>query len=96
MSAYVAKCRGFAASIMENPKKSMWFASVISGILLVIGGISGLINIFNPLEMVLSAYNMCATLACPASPARRSTGGTATDRTLLLLLRPVCLAFSSC
>ena len=54
----LAKCQGAYASVMANPKRAMWLASVISGILLIVGGISGVLNIFNPLEMVLSFYNM--------------------------------------
>ena len=91
MSAYLAKCRGFVGDVVANPKRSMWLASVVSGVLLVVGGISGLINIFNPLEMVLSAYNMCAAPRAPpcvgSSAARRLNRARA--------LRPVSSAFSS-
>jgi hypothetical protein len=36
----------------------MKLASTISGLLLVVGGISGVVNLFNPLGMVLSVYNI--------------------------------------
>ena len=42
----------------SNPARTMKLLSAGSGTLLIVGGISGVINIFNPLAMVISIYNM--------------------------------------
>jgi len=51
-------CKKCYATAKANPARAMMVASVVSGILLILGGFSGLLNIFNPLQMVLSVYNL--------------------------------------
>ena len=48
----------WAAVARSNPARTMQLSSAVSGALLIIGGISGVINLFNPLGMVISLYNM--------------------------------------
>ena len=54
----------------SNPARTMKLASSLSGALLIVGGISGVINIFNPLGIIISIYNMCAAAAEPSCPPR--------------------------
>ena len=54
-----------------DPARTMTIASTVSGILLIMGGVSGAFNFFNPLAAVISIYNMCACAFCPRLPAHR-------------------------
>jgi len=58
---YLEKAKSCVAAMRANPAFAMQVASTVSGLLLVLGGITGILNIFNlfnPLEMVLSFYNI--------------------------------------
>lgn len=48
----------WAGIARSNPARTMKLLSAVSGALLVVGGISGVVNIFNPLGIVISIYNM--------------------------------------
>ena len=48
----------WAGVARSNPARTMKLLSAVSGALLIIGGISGVINIFDPLGIVISIYNM--------------------------------------
>jgi len=41
-----------------NPARTVKVLSVLSGVLLILGGFYGMFNIFNPLRAVLSVYNL--------------------------------------
>ena len=57
----VKACLGFTQSAIKimskDPKTTLKFASTISGVLLIIAGLTGIFTI-NPLSLVISIYNM--------------------------------------
>ena len=58
LKAAWATGKEWAGIARSNPARTMKLLSAVSGALLVIGGISGVVNIFNPLGIVISIYNM--------------------------------------
>jgi hypothetical protein len=54
LQRFFACCKAMRA----HPDRSMKLTSIVAGSLLLAGGISGLLNIFNPLGAVLSFYNI--------------------------------------
>ena len=51
-------CVGCARTLAKNPSRSMKIASVVSGLLLVLGGFYGMFNLFFPLQAVISVYQL--------------------------------------
>ena len=58
LKAAWATGKEWAGIARSNPARTMKLLSAVSGALLIVGGISGVINIFNPLGIVISIYNM--------------------------------------
>ena len=58
LKAAWATGKEWAGIARSNPARTMKLLSAVSGALLIIGGISGVVNIFNPLGIVISIYNM--------------------------------------
>ena len=58
LKAAAATGKEWAGIARSNPARTMKLLSAVSGALLIIGGISGVVNIFNPLGIVISIYNM--------------------------------------
>ena len=58
LKAAWATGKEWAGVARSNPARTMKLLSAVSGALLIIGGISGVINIFDPLGIVISIYNM--------------------------------------
>ena len=58
LKAAWATGKEWAGIARSNPARTMKLLSAVSGALLIVGGISGVVNIFNPLGIVISIYNM--------------------------------------